>query len=214
METEAGITVFWNRFLALEGKLRDQLADLSCDTGAAKVQSLLDDISGTLEKDICLEAGASDDGALELVISADGLSDNIPLVTAVTRSAPTVPGWKFVAFRPRIPSGSIRLRMAFGEIAPEDVSFIAFQPDDPHDADKVNVLLVATGLHEKISEQQLSTLLFLLLDMMIGEYFVMTRLAGIEFTTEPPDDADLVGALTPLTDLPDLVDSLGSDSLH
>ena len=56
---------------------------------------------GEAYPDLAFELWGPDDGMVDFVISADGQTPLFQQVLELVRSAPRMPGWRVVAFRPR-----------------------------------------------------------------------------------------------------------------
>src|ERR1700692_1741982 len=54
-----------------------------------------------LNPSLTFECGPKENGRREFVISADGIREAFPEVEALYASAPSLPRWKFIKFRPR-----------------------------------------------------------------------------------------------------------------
>jgi hypothetical protein len=103
-----------------------------------------------------------------------------PAVQSLIAVAPRIDGWRLLAFRqPGPPDVTIQ----FGEIelGPEDVWFSASQGGGLTD-----VVLHVRGLTDE-NEQLFAGAVFLLLDNLLGEYAVATKVGTIDWATLPDD---------------------------
>lgn len=128
------------------------------------------------------EIALPDTGDSELVISGDGVRDLIPCVQELVNAAPDLQGWKIYAFRPRMDDyAGFTLNFGDRTFDPqrlwcwsrvEDSSFdlIVYHPDY---ADEIRNLLV-NGT-------------YILLDMALGEYDVMTGIRRLDHRKLPDD---------------------------
>lgn len=137
----------------------------------------------------------SESDEIELVVSADGLSRLVPVVEEIVRVAPTLPGWIFTAFRQRV-NFEPKIRMEGYDVGVEDVYFRAYG-----DGDHIALDLLVRGLGK---DEMMKSVAFILLDSILGEYDVMTKISSIEF--QELDETKLDGAYS-LKDLPDMVDA-------
>lgn len=110
----------------------------------------------------------------ELIISADGNQRLFPTVKRLVAAAPTIPGWKVIAFRPRKEAG-FAIELGDGtKVSGEGLRFSA----QPAGGGKFDVAIYVTG--RTSIDDGVKQAVFLLLDAALGEYDVETRLAGID----------------------------------
>jgi hypothetical protein len=133
------------------------------------------------------------------IISAEGIAANIPIVKRLVDAAPAIPGWQVIAFRPRDPEVE-RVQVNNITVALDDVFFseIDDEPDDSH----LHLRFFVSGLDANDPDPHCHGV-FLLLDTVIGEYDVMTKLGALDFA--PITEVD--GRQRPLRDLVALVDA-------
>jgi hypothetical protein len=136
--------------------------------------------------------------AWEIAISADGCPELMELVEQIVSKAPKMEGWHVVAFRQ--PSAEPIMISAFdSELTATNVTFSV---EDERDG-VADLVLYVPGLTED-TYRHLAHCSMLLLESLIGEYDVMTRLGEVDYESadEMPQDA------RPLTELPMLVSEL------
>jgi len=134
----------------------------------------------------------------ELIISADGVRDKFPVVQRLVAAAPPITGLEPIAFRPR-KSADFGIRIEGIELGAGDVWFTA----TPAGA-TLDVVLYVRGL-DGTRDDVRKYATYVLLDTLLGEYDVETRLGGIEWRAAPTAPA---APLRPLTELPAEVDRL------
>ena len=122
--------------------------------------------------DLTFEFGPDRDGKREFVISADGLKDAFPAVESLYASAPSLPQWTFIKFRPR--RSAMTIQMGDVKIEPTDVE-VAVEAD----GDKAGFTVFVKGYDESRS-QQFKHAAFIILDQSIGEYDMETKVGFIE----------------------------------
>ncbi len=145
------------------------------------------------EKGIAWEIGQNKEGVNELIISADGIRENIPRVQRLVQAAPQIPGWRIVAFRQRTSGMSLQ----FGPHNLDDMT-VLFRPDDGL---PVHATYYVPGM--EAGRDRVMGAVFLLLDCTIGEWDVMTCIGEVRLdhpAAAPPD-------AVPLSELPALIDS-------
>jgi hypothetical protein len=135
-----------------------------------------------VHRGLSFELGPVSEGVRELVISAGGVQDVIPIARALVEAAPAVPGWRIVGLRPRRPGGG-EVILGGVRLCCADVRFRA-EPD----GDRIGVVLHIAGYsptRDHVHEQAA----FLLLDRLLGEEEVASRLGFIEFEPllDPPE---------------------------
>ena len=143
----------------------------------------------------------------ELIISGDGVKELIPFVQDLVDSAPAIEGWKIIAFRPRMDDYA-RFTLNFGDQTfdpkklwcwsrVEDGSFDLVVYHANYSDDVRNLLVNGT---------------YVLLDMALGEYDVMTGIRYIDHR-ELPDDPKALG-LYKFEDLRTVFDEYKSKVTH
>ncbi|WP_258535515.1 hypothetical protein [Bacillus sp. 03113] len=134
------------------------------------------------------------DGKREFIISADGILSAFPAVEGLVNEAPNFEDFKIIAFRQRGEDFNIKFNEI--ELLPENVFFTYDQQDDG-----INLYLYIKGFDSQ--NDDMITASFILLDTLIGEYDVATKLDKIEIL---PFEAD--PKLDPIIELPSLIDSM------
>jgi hypothetical protein len=132
-----------------------------------KLQTYLQQVNRDLE----FEFSGVKDNKREFVISAGGMRAAFPAVETLFKSAPVLPRWIFVKFRPRREPGTLMI----GDVqaGPDDIE-VALQPD----GGKVGLDVFIKGFSEEKSKQY-TQLAFILLDHTIGEYDMETKVGNI-----------------------------------
>lgn len=132
----------------------------------------------------------------ELIVSADGIRDAFPAVQRLVAAAPPVAGWRVIAFRPRKKIAGIGM----GGGRKLDVDDVAFEVLGQH-AGTIDVRLYAPGIGGA-DDNAAKQIGYLLLDAVLGEYDVETKLAGIDWKPATARPA----AARPLHELAAVVD--------
>ena len=122
--------------------------------------------------DLTFEFGPVFDGKREFVISADGLKDAFPSVESLHASAPALPRWTFIKFRPRRPTMIIQIGGL--QLEPDDLE-VAIESD----GDKAGFIIFVKGYNES-QKNQFGQAVFIMLDHAIGEYDMETKVGFIE----------------------------------
>lgn len=135
-----------------------------------------------IENDLVLELGVGG-GKNELIISADGIRDQFPLVDRIVAAAPRLLTWEVIALRqpkPRSTSASYNGTV----LNHNDVKFVADMTMTP-----VDIVFYVRNL-ESQDDPRIGAL-FLLIDNLIGERSTATKLGAMEFRplSEAPMEA-------------------------
>ncbi|MBI2844088.1 MAG: hypothetical protein HYX78_11870 [Armatimonadetes bacterium] len=142
--------------------------------------------------------GPVKDGRREFIVSADGNRELFPDVQRLVAAAPSLPAWDVIAFRPAIedPAG---FSVQFGDkkLDIDDVWFDA----RPNGGRVDIVLYIRNGPDDVVAGAA-----FFLLDHLLGEYDVETKIGVVEYAALPAEPVS--AGLRPLSKLPDVVRSL------
>lgn len=136
----------------------------------------------------------------ELIVSADGKKALFPLVKQVVDAAPSIPGVKVVAFRPRKDAG-FRLTVNGVTVGGPDVMFVA--SDDAARKGLIALRLYVKGLTPE-NEADVKGAAFLLLEAVLGEFDLETKIGAIDIVATPDKSP---AAAKPLAELPAAVDA-------
>jgi hypothetical protein len=138
-------------------------------------------------------------GKREFVVSGEGIREAFPVVIELVKAAPSLPRWDIVAFRPRTGASTITYNGV--ALACDEVSFVAVTRGAKVD---LRLFLPTRVFDERRTHLALG---FLMLDNLLGEHDVATKVGAIEVC-----ETATVGAAQPrpIGDLPALVDGLGS----
>ena len=187
---------FWDWFIQHEEEL------FEFDTGReGERERIFDQVATELQRcdsDLTFEFGPKQ-GRREFVISAGGIKNAFPAVVSLVNAAPAIKRWRVTAFRPRrTPADVVEFRSK--RVYPKDVQFSLL------DNGKIaGIYLFIPGYRE--DDADLKQIGYLLLDQVIGEYDVETRMGPIKMF---PPHAQTEGERYPLADLPARFDMLVS----
>lgn len=187
---------FWSWFAQQE----DELARL-----AAKPHEFLAVLAPKLRRTapgvLCeFSVQPGEDGRLELILSADGIRDQIPAVRALVAAAPALRRWRVTAFRPRdAVKGTIEMNGLILDPATLKASI------EPH-AGLIAVVIFVPGVTGPEAEA-FTHLGFLLLDTTLGELDVMTKVGPVDVL---PADSAANGDAFPFVELAQRFDAMAS----
>ena len=158
-----------------------------------------------VHQDLGFELWGPEDGIVHFVISADGLMPLFEEVIELVRSAPDLPGWEIVAFRPRRPvSAKIQ---ALDTVISGDQIWYNFEPEDG----RLRLALFIDG-DEAGNWDMMCAATGVLLEMALGEFDAATMIARLEYCPLTPEIQSL--GLKPLRDLADDVDRFFGTTLN
>jgi hypothetical protein len=136
-----------------------------------------------------------------LVISADGNRRLFPEVQKLVAAAPSIPGWRIMAFRQRSDlSADLSLEYSNYKVRFKDTWF-RLEPEGT----KVGVTLFMPHPQEA-DPHAIGSAAFLLLDVALGEYDVETKLGSVDWKPVPEQPGSL--GLRSYKELPAAVDHL------
>lgn len=122
--------------------------------------------------DLTFEFGPDVDGKREFVISAGGLRDAFPAVESLHASAPELPRWTFIKFRPR--RSAMTIQIGDLKLAPSDIE-VAVEAD----GDKAGFTVFVKGYDES-RKNLFDQAVFIMLDQAIDEHDMETKVGFIE----------------------------------
>jgi len=172
---------FWKWFVSNEARLFAEL-----DHNSPKIESAVDEVHCRLRKihkslacEFLLEAAKK-----TLFLSPDGIRAGIPLVESLHAKAPSLARWEIVKFKQRKPDNEdFKIRFADRELTSDAVRY-RLTPEE----DRVGIELLFAGYEDRFLAvyQKVG---FIMLDSMLGEYDVMTKV-GVVNCLPLPDGGD------------------------
>ena len=187
---------FWNWFMQLEAELF--AFDPDQETERERLFFQVTDELRKVDPDLTFEFGPKA-RRREFVISAGGIKRAFPAVASLGSAAPHLDRWQVTTFRPRRPVTDV-VRFRDKRVDPMDVQFSLLD-----NGEIVGIFLFIPGYRE--SDADLKQVGYLLLDEMLGEYDVESRLGPIEMF---PPSTPTKGDRHPLAELSVLFDELTS----
>ena len=169
------------RFQAFEAD-RDQLIPL------------LSEQLSRYKEGLTFEVGVENEGVRDLVISADGVRDLFYAVHKLTEFSPQIPGWRVVAFRPRMDDYT-RFSCTFDgrSFDPKSIWFHARIENNLFD------IIIYHSNYEDTDRNLIASGTYILLDMALGEYDVVTGIHYIDHQLLPANPES--EGLRPFSDL-------------
>ena len=192
---------FWSWFKKNESKIF--LSDVSYNSEVQKLSQKLSEY----KDGVTYEISGEENGKKELVLSADGIKKLFPFVQALYKSAPKFERWSIIAFRPRMDDFSkVNLKYSGKEFDPTDLWIYHKIKDGFFD------LII---YHPEFSEEEKNIFIsgtFILLDIVLGEYDVVTGIRYIDIQKWPEDPKNK--GLVPFIELRNIFDKYKNDTKH
>lgn len=165
-QAPGSVAAFWHWFQAHDAALQGmRSADTPMADSLAKALAQVDSL-------LSFEIGPPDQHPREFYISANGMSSAFPVVLAVTRAAPALAAWRILPFRRPHP-GYNTITYAGVSLNADSLWFEAHRRDDLTD------LRIYVPGFQKTKDHRWEAAVYLLLDGVIGEYPMETRVGGI-----------------------------------
>lgn len=183
-------TEFWQWFKMHEAQLLD--AENGQGDGSEALAKALTQVHPALT----FELGTKDEDRRAFIVSAGGIRQAFPAVSALVKAAPPLPRWKVVAFRPRRNALSI-VTLGGVTLSPHDVQFT-----HQLEGKRLALTLYIKG-YDPARRAAYARAGYFLLDELLGEYDAETRISFIEFKGAA---ASSRSAKLPLLELPAVVD--------
>lgn len=155
-----------------------------------------------IHKDLTFEFGPDIDGVREFILSAEGTKDAFPSVQILAGSAPDLPGWKVIAFRPAA-GWDLTFSLLGMRMSADDLWF----ESDVYDGKADVVIYIRKSLMDE-NYDTAGRLFFLILDHGLGEYIVATRIGYIDL--QPLPDEPLPSEIRPISELSVIVNELSN----
>jgi hypothetical protein len=185
---------FWKWFQKNEARLWEFEKDQ---------QVIMDELSLSLyryKEDIVYEVSSIENGKREFIISADGLKELFPSVQSLHKAAPKMKRWEIIAFRPRMENYSkFKLEYAGKDFDPALLWFHSRVENNYFD------LILYHPEYEEDERNCYISGSYILLDMALGEYDVVTGIRYID-QQKLPDNPKEEG-LKPFSELQNTFDN-------
>lgn len=133
----------------------------------------------------------------EFTISADGLKESFPSVIELVKKAPNLNKWKISSFRQRIPGDEIEIKYDNFKISYDDIYFRYSE-----ESGKIGLEL---NIRDYKETPEFINATYVLLDGLIGEYDMETKVDWIERKSL---DETKIDSLYKLVELREIIDDL------
>ena len=152
---------------------------------------------------LAIELEPLNEGIINMTISADGVADLFLKVEQIVEKAPEIYGWKFYAFRQRMPIDKVKgmvLKAQNHELKPDKMKFSSIVSGNI-----IDIIIYAENITEG-NYNQVAYGGLMLVDNILGEYDCVTKVRNYDFHNMPPN-ADKLIDLFPLLELAEYVDN-------
>lgn len=151
---------------------------------------------------LAVELEPSQHGIINMTISADGDIELFPIVQKTVDCAPEIDGWKFFAFRQRMPADKVKgmiLKAHDHTLDPNEMKFYPITSDATLD-----IIVYADHVTEE-NKTNVAYGCLLLLDNLLGEYDCVKKVRSFDFHSMPTDPIEL-SEMKPLIEIGNYVD--------
>lgn len=149
-----------------------------------------------VNEDLVFEFGGIDENNVrEFIISAEGIKELFPVVEKLIEKAPELKNWKFNAFRQRVSGDYVKIKYDDFEIGYSDIYYRS-----ENDNGKLGIEL---NIKNYDGKGQTKNAVFILLDSLLGEYDVATKIGWIDWVRF---DENEIKNLKPIIELRNEID--------
>ncbi len=184
---------FWNWFEKNHSTYYNEIENLEIR------EKIFDELHKNLKKvneDLVFEFSPKHENNFrEFTISAEGIKELFPIVEKLIEKSPKIENWKFNAFRQRIPGDEFEIQYGDLRIGYSDIFYRSVD-----DNGKLGIELNIRDFDEK---GQTQNAIYILLDSLLGEYDVTTKIGWIEWVKLNENE---IKNLKPITELRSEID--------
>jgi Family of unknown function (DUF695) len=170
---------FWGWFVKNERRF----ANVVKEQGNIE-KDFFDDVTPKLDQlrqGIFTLTGMFDDNTVELVLTPDGVIENIVFVEEIVSAAPQITGWKFTALKPAMDRESFSVSMAGYNFSTDNIKF--YPNKDNIYPDEIDI----TFSHEDLNDSNKAEIgrgCLIFLDNFLGELNFLTQIDNLTFVKE------------------------------
>lgn len=187
---------FWSWFVKNEKRLRNFQSNPDKYLNELFIQIK------KIKPGLAIEFEPPQNGIINMTVSANGNVELFQLVRDVVERAPAVKGWKFIAFRQRMPAAAVKeMKLDAAELVLDPAQMKFFPVIENQ---QLNIIIYAKGI-TALNYKQVAYACFILLDNVLGEYDCTTKVSSFDFH-KMPDQAAELNDLKPFLELANYVD--------
>lgn len=188
---------FWSWFVKNEKRLRNFQSDPDKYLNELFIQVK------KIKAGLAIEFEPPQNGIINMTVSANGNPELFQLVRDIVERAPAVKGWKFFAFRQRMPATAVKeMKLNIGQLTLDPAQMKFFPVIENQ---QLNIIIYAKGITEQ-NYSQVAYACFILLDNILGEYDCTVKVHNFDFQQMPDQVAEL-NDLKPFLELAGYVDA-------
>ncbi|MCO5948871.1 DUF695 domain-containing protein [Mucilaginibacter flavidus] len=133
--------------------------------------------------------GMFDKNTVELVLTPDGVINNIVFVEELVNAAPKIDGWRFTALKPALDITDVSIQMGGYNFSSENISF--YQNDDTNFPDEIDITIVHDDFNEQ-NKPAIANGVYIFLDNLLGELNAITTIDRVVLVSKKAAKKPLV----------------------
>lgn len=142
--------------------------------------------------------GMYDDNTVELILTADGNTNNIAFIEELVEAAPTLNGWKFTSLKPALDIEDVSIEMAGLKFTSEKLFFHSNElPDYP---DEIDISIIHSEMTDS-NKQEIANGTYIFLDNYLGELGFVNNIDNLQIISKSEAQKELV----PIAKLKDFI---------
>jgi len=181
---------FWNWFQQHEKKFYTVLKKEG-DVKNVFLDKLVDKLDA-LKEGFLYSIRLHENAVAELIITSDGVIENIVFVEELIAAAPKLKRWKFTALKPALDIENVRIEMGGYKFSSENLSFYSI--DHAAYPDEIDIVIVHHDYDEKDSDIIVSGT-YLFLDNYLGELNSVTTIDNVKILPKSAAAEELIPIL-------------------
>lgn len=133
--------------------------------------------------------GMYDENTVELVLTADGNTNNIVFVEELVEQAPKIAGWKFTALKPPLDIKNVSIKMSGYDFNGDNLFFYSNELADY--PDEIDISIVHNDLTED-NRKQIANGTYIFLDNFLGELDFLNNIDNLTVIGRHEADKELI----------------------
>jgi hypothetical protein len=133
--------------------------------------------------------GMLDDNTVELVLTADGNTNNILFIEELVKAAPNIAGWKFTSLKPALEIKDVNISMAGYEFNGDTLKFYATEFEEY--PDEIEITIAHNDLTEE-NRKQITNGIYIFLDNYLGELDFVNNIDTLKIVETQKAEKELI----------------------
>lgn len=142
-----------------------------------------------VKDDIFYLTGMADDETVELILTPDGVVENVVFIEELVAAAPEIKGWKFTALKPALDIENVGIRMQDFEFSGDNLFFYAVE--DSQYPDEIDLRVIHKDFTEE-NERIITNGTFIFLDNFLGELNFISSIDEVEVIGKESAEKELI----------------------